>query len=214
MARTAYRPPKDPRGGHIRIYWDTFDSPAWGSVSDSARLAYLSLMRQKSSTNNGDLSLPITVARRYGIKSPTTLARALRELCAVGLIAVTREGGSTKGGQRLPTLYRFTDLEVYAVPSKFIEASNPTNDWRAITTIEHAQQKLAAAEQAAVLAEDARKTKRLLQQMTETTPANGAVSAKTTPANGVWTSGPLQKVERAPKVEKAAKPTLARVSAK
>lgn len=212
MARQQFKPPKDPRGGHIRVYWDTFDSVAWSCLGGSSQLAYLALMRQKGSTNNGDLSLPITFAKRYGISSESTLAKALRELVALGLIAVTREGGSTRGGQRLPTLYRFTDIEVYAVPAKFIEASKPTNDWRAITTTEMARAKLEAAEASAAAVATAKKTERLLRNLANTPSKNGVVEPLTPSKNGVWAPGPLRNSKHGKEPQNAANPMPARVA--
>ena len=179
----------------MRLYWDVFDSNAWACLAGSDQLVYLALLRQKRSTNNGDLSLPIAVAKRCGVRSETTLAKSLRALCAVGLLAVTREGGSTKGGQRLPTLYRLTDYDTMEMPLKHIEASKPTNEWRAIKTIAMGADAIKKTELLAATKALARKTKSLLQNLESTTPKNEVVGPKTTPKNGVWPLGPLQKME-------------------
>lgn len=213
MARTPYREPKDPRGGHIRVYWDTFDSVPWACLSSSAQLAYLALMRQKNKTNNGDISLPITFARRYGISSTSTLAKALRELVALGFVAVTRTGGATKDGQRLVSLYRFTDFEVLAVPAKNIEPMRPTNDWRAITSESQAREKVAAAEVAAAEAEAARKTKRLLRNSKPTSSKNEAVEPKTSSKFEAWASRPVRNPKHGKEVENVANPMPMRVAA-
>lgn len=133
------KPAKDPRGGHIRLYWDVIDSPAWRSLSPSDQRCYVALMRGLRSSNNGDLSLAMSLAKHHGISSPTTLAKSLRALQAVGLIAVTRRGGCTKGGQRLPTLYRVTDHPCYDIPAKFVQACKATNEWKAVTSIAHGE---------------------------------------------------------------------------
>lgn len=211
MARNQFKPPKDPRGGHIRLYWDVFDSVAWSCLSASAQLAYLALMRQKNATNNGDLSLPITFAKTCGISSTSTLTKSLRELVALGFIAVTRKGGSQRDGQRQATLYRFTDLEVYAVPAKFIEASKPTNEWRAITSIEIARQKLDAAEVAAAEAAAEKKTKTQLRFLTSTTSKNEQVEAKTSSKFEVWPRAPVRNSKCGFSVETAANPMPERV---
>ena len=108
---------KDPRGHSLRVYSDVYDSAAFAALSPHDVLAYLALLRVLKGYNNGDLSLPLTRAKKCGIGHHLTLARSLRALCAVGLIAVTRKGGCTKGGQRLPNLYRLTDRECYAIPA-------------------------------------------------------------------------------------------------
>lgn len=126
---------KDPRGGHVRLYWEILDSPAWRSLSPTDQRCYIGLLRYLRSTNNGDLSLALSVAKHHGISSPTSLAKGLRALQAVGLIAVTRKGGCQRGGQRLPTLYRVTDQPCYDIPAKHVQACKATNDWKAIQTI-------------------------------------------------------------------------------
>jgi hypothetical protein len=130
------KPPRDPRGHSLRIYADVFDSPAFSALSPHDVLAYLALLRELKGYNNGDLSLPLTRAKTCGISHHLTLARSLRALCAVGLVAVTRKGGCTKGGQRLPNLYRMTDRECYAIPAKFLEAKKETHEWKQVSTVQ------------------------------------------------------------------------------
>lgn len=137
---------KDPRGHNLRIYDDVYDSPAFKSLSPIDVVAYLALLRELKKTNNGDLSLTLTRAKVCGISHHNTLASSLRALCAVGLIAVNRKGGCAKGGQKLATLYRFTDIESYAVSAKFLEYVKDTNDWKKVTSIEHGHRLIEAAE--------------------------------------------------------------------
>ena len=132
------KPQSDPRGHSVRVYDDIYDSPAFRALSPHDVLAYLALLRELKGYNNGDLSLPLTRSRKCGINHPKTLARSLRALCAVGLVAITRKGGSDKGGERLPNLYRVTDRDCYSNPAKFLEAMPATNEWKRVTSIEHA----------------------------------------------------------------------------
>lgn len=136
----------DPRGHHIRIYSDLYDSLAFQALSPHDVLTYLALLRDLKGTNNGDLSLPLTKAKSRGIGHHVTLARSLRALVAVGLIALTRKGGCAKGGKKLVNLYRVTDREVFAMPLKFIEACPPTNDWKNIKSVADAKALIARAE--------------------------------------------------------------------
>ncbi|WP_394791519.1 hypothetical protein [Rhodoferax sp.] len=204
----------DPRGGHIRLYWSLIDSNAWRCLAAVDQRAYIALARQKNASNNGDLSLPHSVAKLQGIRSQTTLAKSLRALIAVGLIAVTRVGGCARGGQRLPTLYRLTDHEVYTMPAKHVEASKATNEWKTVTTLAMGNALIRQAEQrAAAEGKDTlRKLKSPLQSVESTTPENGAVRLKTTPAIGVWTAAPLQEMEQVKNLKMAGKPALAGVS--
>lgn len=126
---------KDPRGGHVRFYWDILDSNAWRCLSAADQRAYVSMRRALLSFNNGDISFPFTTAKQFGISNESTLAKSLRALVAVGLIRITRSGGCKRGGQREVTLYRFTDEEVFSQPKKFVEACRPTNEWKAVTTL-------------------------------------------------------------------------------
>lgn len=208
------KPPPDPRGGHIRLYWELVDSNAWRCLSASDQRAYVALLRFLRSTNNGDLSLPLSVAKQHGIKSQTTLAKSLRALVAVGLLAVTRKGGCTKGGQRLPTLYRVTDQEAYCNPMKHIEASKATNDWKAMTTLGIGREAIRKADaDAAAQTEAASAKKALVQKMDATGPKNGLVEPITSPKIGVWPVSPPQKMDLADRRKQAAKPMTALVPA-
>lgn len=211
------KPPPDPRGGHVRLHWDLLDSNAWRCLSASDQRAYIALKRNLRSTNNGDLSLAMSVAKPQGIKSQTTLAKSLRALVAVGLIAVTRRGGCASGGQRLPTLYRVTDQEAYPNPVKFIDAAKATNEWKLITTLGMGRQALrdaeaAAKEEAAKLKKEAEKTKAAVQKLVGTSPEIGVVGRITSPEIGRWTPPPLQKLDLGKKTKSVAKPVLVRVS--
>jgi DNA-binding PadR family transcriptional regulator len=173
--------PKDPRGGHARLYWDILDSNAWRCLSATDQRAYVALLRQLRSFNNGDLSLPLSAAKPHGITSPATLAKSLRSLVAVGLIAVTRKGGCTRGGQRLPTLYRLTDYQVYESGenrNKFIEPSKVTDDWKTIKTLGQGREAIRLAEATAA--------KTQLQKLIATTSKNEAVERLTASKNEVW----------------------------
>lgn len=130
-----HKAPQDPRGGHVRLYWSLLDSNAWRSLTPAYQRAYIALRRQLTSFNNGDLSLPITYARHHGISNESTLARSLRALGAVGLIAITARSAHRPDGSRLPNLYRFTDEITHAQPRKFIEAQPATNEWRNVPSI-------------------------------------------------------------------------------
>lgn len=202
------KPFRDPRGHSLRVYSDVFDSPAFGALSPHDVLAYLALLRELRGFNNGDLSLPLTRAKKCGIGHHMTLARSLRALCAVGLVAVTRKGGCSKGGQRLPTLYRVTDRECYEIPAKHLEALRETHEWKRITTVQQGKDLIAAAE----LAIKARpeKTKSLGHAVTTTTSPRDLVKAKTTSPRDTWNDRPGHGVTMA---KKAANLASMRVSA-
>ncbi len=187
----------DPRGGHIRLYWEILDSNAWRGLSATDQRAYIALRRNLLSTNNGDLSLPLSVASQHGIGSSATLAKSLRALVAVGLLAVTRKGGCTKGGQRLPTLYRFTDLPAFEIQLKNIEAYEATNEWKSIKTLGLGRQAIRQAE------DDAAKTQ--LQKLAVIASKIEVVGRKTSSKSEAWPPFPASKSEAGKKPETACK---------
>lgn len=204
------KPPPDKRGGHIRLYWELLDSHAWRCLSASDQRAYIALVRHLRSTNNGDLSLPLSVAKQHGLKSPATLAKSLRALVAVGLIAITRRGGCAKGGQRLPNLYRLTDHEAFENPAKFIDAYKATNEWKQFTTLGMAR---AAIREAEAVAKAESKKKSLVQKLAVTSPKNEVVGRLTASKIEVWPAIPPQKLKQVKTNKRAEELMPVRVSA-
>lgn len=201
------KPPRDPRGHSLRIYSDLYDSAAFRCLSPHDVMAYLALLRELKAYNNGDLSLPLTRAKACGIGHHLTLARSLRALCAVGLIAVTRKGGSTKGGQRLANLYRVTDRECYDIPAKHLTAMKATNEWREVASVEQGNGLIAAAEDAAKATHE---KKALGHGVTVTRTPRDVISPKTRTRRDTWIERPGHGVTPG---EMAANPSPARDSA-
>ena len=140
----AHKKPSDPRGGHVRLYWNLIDSLAWRALSYSSQSAYIAMRRRLQSTNNGNISAALGDMKHYGITAPVTLAKALRELQTVGLIAVTRQGGIAYGRQ-VCSLYRFTDEAVYEHPKVGVKAQQATNDWQRFTKLAEAEAEIKQA---------------------------------------------------------------------
>lgn len=124
---------KDPRGGHVRIYWNILDSMAWIGIGYPSQSLYVVMRRKLQSTNNGNISATLGEMKHYGWRSSATLAKSLRELQAVGLIAVTRHGGIAFG-QKVCSLYRFTDEPMYEHPKLGLQACGATNEWQKFKT--------------------------------------------------------------------------------
>ena len=148
MGRSTSHKPADPRGGHIRLYWNLIDSPAWRALSHVDVRVYLAMRRRLGKTNNGDVDATLATMRQYGIKSGATLAKSLRALETLGFIEKTRQGGIANGG-KLCSLYRFTDEATFDLPKADHKAMQPSNEWRRFTSIAHAQAVLRAAHDAA-----------------------------------------------------------------
>jgi len=138
---------KDPRGAHMRIYWSIVDSPAWFALSFSQRALYIACRRKLTSNFNGNLAFTHAGMAEQGFAvSSSTLAGGLRALQAVGLIAVTREGGKVNRGQAIPTLYRFTDEDCHEWVKLHIPMTKASNQWRQFTTVQAASEAIHAAE--------------------------------------------------------------------
>ena len=203
---------KDPRGGHVRLYWELLDSPAWNCLAATDQRAYIALVRRLTGSNNGDLCLTATQAKHHGIRSKTTLAKCLRALVAVGLIVITREGGCTRGGQRLPTLYAITSEPAFELPKKFIEARKATNEWKLVSSIAHGKRLMRTAE--AAVRDEVTDSKVQGQKSTPTGSRNELVSPNTGSKNGPWLDATVQKMDHGNVAQIAGKPMLALVSSK
>ena len=136
--------PSDPRGGHVRLYWSLIDSIAWRAVAYTSQCVYIVMRRRLQSTNNGNISAALGDMKHYGISTSATLAKALRELQTVGLIAVTRQGGIAYGRQ-VCSLYRFTDEAVYEHPKVGVKAQQAKNDWQRFTKLAEAEAEIKQA---------------------------------------------------------------------
>ena len=200
---------RDPRGHSLRIYSEVYDSAAFAALSPHDVMAYLALLRELKQHNNGDLSLPLTRAKVCGIKHHVTLARSLRALCAVGLVAITRKGGSSKDGQRLPSLYRVTDRECFEIPAKNLSAMPATNEWKQVISVADGLRLIAEAERKAEQAAAPKSTairaalekKSLGHAVTVTKTLRDMKSATTRTPRDVWTSRPGHGVTMAEKQE-------------
>ena len=126
--------PKDPRGGHVRLYWVILDSPAWRTLTHADVRVYLAMRRKLGKTNNGDINATLAEMKHAGISSSSTLSTALRRLEALGFIEKTRQGGIAFGG-KLCSLYRFTDESTYEIAKAGVRAGNATNGWEQFKTL-------------------------------------------------------------------------------
>lgn len=129
---------QDPRGGHIRLYWELVDSNAWRALTHADIRIYLALRRKLLGSNNGNINATLKELKRAGISSSSTLSNALHRLEALGFIEKTRQGGIAHGG-KLCSLYRFTDAETYEFPKLGVKAMRPTNEWKNFKTLSEAK---------------------------------------------------------------------------
>ena len=141
---------QDPRGGHVRIYWNVVDSVAWKALSFSQQALYVAMRRRLTSNSNGNISATVSTLRQQGFDiSSSALASGLRALLAVGLIATTRSGGAVGRGQVIATLYRFTDDVSHEWRAHHIPAFKSTNEWRRFELVSEALTAIKDADEAA-----------------------------------------------------------------
>ncbi|MEH6498906.1 MAG: hypothetical protein V7751_05930 [Pseudoalteromonas distincta] len=112
-------------GGFILFPHALYDHPSLASLSGNSTKVLLLLMRQYRGKNNGDLSASFTQAKKIGIGSKTTLAKALRELQEAGLVIRTREGYFTNPGGRC-ALYAVAWVPIDECPGKDLEVKHTT----------------------------------------------------------------------------------------
>ena len=128
----------DPNGRHVRVYVSLLNTPAWRVLGFSAKALFLDLRAAVTATTNGAISATLAEMKHRGWTSSATLAKALYELRALGFLAVTVEGG-LRQGSRVPSLYRFTDLDVYEHPKTGVQAIQATHDYRRFETVREAE---------------------------------------------------------------------------
>lgn len=128
---------------HIRINLSLLDSPAFIALDWTARALFLDLRHRMRGTNNGNISAALSELRHRGWNSSATLAKALRQLEAVGLLRKTRQTIGVMRGSKVCNLYRFTDIEVYERIKLGIPAIKATDDYKAFKTLDEAHQAIA-----------------------------------------------------------------------
>lgn len=134
---------------HIRIPLAILNSNAYIALPASAAKLYLDMLSYLRSTNNGNISAALSNLRHRGWNSPTTLAKALRQLEAVGVIAKTRQTAGVHRGSKLCNLYRFTHLEAFEHPKLHVEACQATKDYLQFKSLADAMRAIKAASAAA-----------------------------------------------------------------
>ena len=90
---------------------EVLTAPAVVSLPPAAFRVLVTLTAQYNGHNNGRLSLPLSAARGYGVRSADTLHRALNELINRGLIERMHQGGLGLGCSRYSLAWRDLDPE-------------------------------------------------------------------------------------------------------
>jgi hypothetical protein len=103
------------------------DSPAYASLSFSARALLVIITRQLNKDNNGRLQATYSYLRRFGFDSEHTISRAIKELISRGIIYRSRCGGYQQGA----SLYAVTWLSITKKDGLFLAGFKPCawRDW-------------------------------------------------------------------------------------
>ncbi|MDE2309979.1 MAG: hypothetical protein KGL01_04020 [Betaproteobacteria bacterium] len=103
------------------------DSPAYASLSFSARSLLVLITRQLSKDNNGHLQATYSYLRRFGFGSEHTISRCIKELISRGMIYRSRSGGYQQGAAQ----YAVTWLSIKNRQGLFLDGFNPCawRDW-------------------------------------------------------------------------------------
>ena len=180
---------RDPRGAHVRLYWELLDTPAYLALSYSAKALFVDLRRSLTSTNNGNISATLSTLKHRGWRSSATLNKALKELRSVGLIDQTRQGGIAYMSTQC-SLYRFTDVDVLENPQLRIPKMKATHDYRRFAKLGEAR---AAVREARQPRQRKKQKVRKLKLTASKTEAMGPFIAS---ATELGTRPPLQKVNQ------------------
>lgn len=134
-----------PIPAHIRVDMTLLNSPAFIAVDSCAKALFIDLRSKVNSFNNGNISAALSELKHRNWRSAVTLAKAIRQLEAVGLIAKTRKTVGVERGSKMCNLFRFTDLDVFEIPKFGIAAQKATHDYKKITELKVARQVVAKA---------------------------------------------------------------------
>ena len=128
---------------HIRVEMRLLNSSAYIALDTCAKALYIDLRSKVNTFTNGNINATLSELKHRNWRSAVTLAKALRQLEAVGLIAKTRKTIGVEKGSKMCNLYRFTDLEVFEMPKLGIAAQKATH--LAIRGLNEARQMVAKA---------------------------------------------------------------------
>jgi hypothetical protein len=167
---------------------DLIESPAWRVLSLSARRVLdrieIEMCHHGGHRENGKLPVTFDDFVRHAVRR-NSVASAIREAVALGLVVVSEQGRGGNAEFRSPNKYRLTYICTEAANPAAKYPDPPTDDWKRIETMD-------AAEHIAKMARDAR------NRPSKSTPAERKFATskkqKSTPQNGT-ASPPISGVE-------------------
>lgn len=127
MARKRKNADRSERGGFVRLPHAITRSHIYTKLSAYGLKLLVDLGDQYNGKNNGDLSLTFSVMKNKGWRSPSTLSKAIKELKALDLIEVTRQGSRKRCSLYALTIHAIDECngKHYAKPTE-----RPKSQWR------------------------------------------------------------------------------------
>lgn len=122
----------------VGISKSLLQSPAFIALDPSAVKLYIDLRLKYTGFNNGNIDATLTNLKHRGWSSQHTLARAIRQLEAVGFIKKTRQSIGVQKGSKVCNLFRFTDVECPVNAKLEIPFIKATKDYLAFASKGHA----------------------------------------------------------------------------
>ena len=80
----------------VRLFHRLLDDPQYIALSHPAKTLLVDVAMQYSGKNNGDLAVTLSMMKKRGWRSNSTLRRALKELVEAEWLTMTRQGGRHK----------------------------------------------------------------------------------------------------------------------
>lgn len=93
-------------GGFAKLFNRVIDTGVWARLSDSAKSAYLPLVRFADHRNGFRIRLGQAALMKYSGLSRSSTKRAMKELLACKLVVLIEQGGVTEAGENESNLYQ------------------------------------------------------------------------------------------------------------
>jgi hypothetical protein len=162
---------------------DLIESPAWRALSLSARRVLdrieVELCHHGGHRENGRLPVTYGDFVRYGVRR-NSVASAIRECVALGLVVVTEQGYGGNSEFRKASKYRLTYIPTRAANPAARYPDQPTDDWKHIGTVDAAEH-IASMARAPCSARSTRKQKSTPQNGTIPPPISGGENSQVPP---------------------------------
>ena len=133
---------KNPGGvseAHIRLTLGMLNAPAWVALSTTAKALFVDMRSRLRSTNNGNISCPLSEMKHRGWRSSATLSKGLKELEAAGFIRKTRTTVGVNLGSKVCSLFRFTDLEAFEHVKQGTQSAPATCEYKKFESLKAAR---------------------------------------------------------------------------